>query len=96
MPTEDEVVVYTLLADTPHADISGQTPPRQTLPHLRQPLQRTVRILLECILVEKWIHKKVLNVTEILIKKWKGLNFCLRYALFSKNKKQNIYIEKSF
>ena len=39
--------MYTPLGQTP----PGQTPPRQTPPPSRRPLQRMVRILLECILV---------------------------------------------
>ena len=41
----------TPLADTPWADTHGHTPPGQTPLPSRWPLQWTVRILLECILV---------------------------------------------
>ena len=40
--------------DTSWADPPGQIPPGQTPPYPRWLLQRTVRILLECIIVLKW------------------------------------------
>ena len=68
-PWADTPQADTLWVDTPWQTPPGQTPPRQTPPGQtpphpeRRPLQRTVRILLECILFVTFSSK--LNRTFI-------------------------------
>ena len=52
--------VHPLWADTPtRQSFLGRPPPQQTPRPPRWPLQRTVRIILECILVTSWFDSKL-------------------------------------